>query len=1415
LGFKENHIIFVAKGERQKFQRFLKQGKNYSKEELNMRKKLLSMLLMLSMLFTMLPFPAMAEEADIIGEKEEIIAFAPLKETEKTVAAGTSIEDLELPETLTAAVRTDTVTEKLNGFEYEETLVDIPAVWTSQPEYLIDTAGEYVFTPIIEGFTLAGPVELPQIIVTVEEAILRETVSSMSHAEYNIWVAGVQVTDANKDNITAPGITKGEVIYDSDTNTLTLTDATIIYNGNVVDTYIHDLIILLNGENIVTSTSAVDDNAFCTRGWGDFTFKGDGSLEASGKYSGIYAFGDINIEGGTITATGEKVGISTNSGHITIIGGNVTAIATTTGSATYHGYGIAKDHNRGLTLTVSGDAEVTARGIRGAIGPYDKVTINTTHSIKAGDNESNADIVIVPDESTWQMTYIQLIPGNTISGKITDKKGNPIAGATLQIQKDGADFGMPVATGADGTYTTQSVPNGNYTIKVSKSRYLDTVIEDVNVNNSPITGIDAILNLITYPNWEAAAVTAVEDTDYERSGDIYAIHTAKGMAWFAKAVNDGDTFAGKVVELANDIDLEDVPVEDYDCTEEEFSEKITHANSWIPIGKNKTGFSDAVFSGTFDGKGHTVSGVKINSTGTDRVADNDRGLFGHINNATIKNLGVVNSHVIFYNTGGGIVGYIHGENSLMKNCYFDGVVGPSRVYMGGLAGANEGTVQNSYNRGNISGTSSSIGGLVGYNKTSGVIENCYNIGTVEGGNAGSLVGDNSGNIRYCYWLEGSLTEGLGYNYGSGENIESMTEADMKKAAGEENSLINKLNSWVYEKNDSTYRAWVPGLDGYPVLQIAELCKVTFDANGHGTAPDGIIAVKDSTIALPTAPTTSGYKFDGWFTKDGAGDDWGAKFTETTTVTGDITIYAKWTENPTFTITVLDGGHGTASANLTSAEEGTEITLTATPNSGYIFKEWSSTESLTFTEGSKYTAAAKFIMPGNPVILTANWEYSSSGSGGGSGSGGSSANNTISINVIPPSPDMPDSPTQGEIKVSGTVDNEGKVIVNITEKYVTDMYNKAMEDAKKRGNEQNGITLVFRVETGSRTASGITVNLPKTVQEFIIAKKIVNIIIVVDNPDIRISMDLETIKEINRQAESDVNVEAVRGDRSKLTGEARRIIGNRPVFDLKVNHSRGKQIQNFGTGTVSITIPYNLDENEKAENIRAVYIDDNGKVHWLDNSAYDKTEKAARFSTNHFSLYGVGYMEEALTFIDIAGHWAKEDIEYVIKQGLFSGTSSDTFSPNMAMTRGMFVTVLGRMAKADVISYKESSFTDVKSDAYYMGYIEWASKNGIVNGIGNKEFAPDKSITREQMAAIMQNYAKYKGLTLAKVNKEKTFADSKKISTYAGEAVKEMQMAGIISGKEGNLFDPQGTATRAEVSSVLRRFVELTASKDTM
>lgn len=500
-------------------------------------------------------------------------------------------------------------------------------------------------------------------------------------------------------------------------------------------------------------------------------------------------------------------------------------------------------------------------------------------------------------------------------------------------------------------------------------------------------------------------------------------------------------------------------------------------------------------------------------------------------------------------------------------------------------------------------------------------------------------------------------------------------------------------------------------------------------------------------------------------------------------------------NVVYPVTVANGAGGG------SYSESATVTVTANTRSNYTFIGWSSDDVL-FADNT--AATTTFIMPGKAVTVTANYRENSSG---GSDDGSSA--------IIPLPTDGPNLPTMSEISVNGTLGGNGSAAVNITAQNVIDAYNQVLAQTQQNGNEVSGITLVLRVDTGTRSISGISVNLPKAAQDTIISRRIENTLVVVNNPDIRIGMDLATIREINRQANADVNITATRASSGSLTGNARTAIGNRPVFELRINYGSGRQVQSFGTGSVTVSIPYILGANEQPSNVQAVYADANGAVHWLTNSVYDSVNQVLRFSTPHFSTYGVGYKQTNTTFTDTANHWAKDDIGFVVSRGLLSGTSATTFSPNTTMTRGVFVTALGRLADVNVSEYKRSSFTDVKNDANYMGYIEWANNNNILKGVGDGKYVPDQPISREQMAIILQNYAKVTGLTLPKVYAANTFADSTKISASAKDAVKQMQTAGIISPKNGNIFDPQTAVTRAEVSAVLHRYVQIMIASETM
>ncbi len=178
------------------------------------------------------------------------------------------------------------------------------------------------------------------------------------------------------------------------------------------------------------------------------------------------------------------------------------------------------------------------------------------------------------------------------------------------------------------------------------------------------------------------------------------------------------------------------------------------------------------------------------------------------------------------------------------------------------------------------------------------------------------------------------------------------------------------------------------------------------------------------------------------------------------------------------------------------------------------------------------------------------------------------------------------------------------------------------------------------------------------------------------------------------------------------------------------------------------------------------------------------------------------------FEDVKGHWAESAIKFVVERNIFKGTSANKFEPNMTITRGMFVTLLGRVANVDPSDYKQSSFSDVPNAAYYMPYVEWAKERGIVNGISATKYAPNDLVTREQMAVMLDNFARIHGITLPAIKESKPFVDDSEIASWSKSAVKTMQKAGIITGKTGNRFDPKGKASRAEGAAVLQRFIQI-------
>ncbi|MHB8062658.1 MAG: S-layer homology domain-containing protein, partial [Ruminiclostridium sp.] len=241
--------------------------------------------------------------------------------------------------------------------------------------------------------------------------------------------------------------------------------------------------------------------------------------------------------------------------------------------------------------------------------------------------------------------------------------------------------------------------------------------------------------------------------------------------------------------------------------------------------------------------------------------------------------------------------------------------------------------------------------------------------------------------------------------------------------------------------------------------------------------------------------------------------------------------------------------------------------------------------------------------------------------------------------------------------------------------------------------------------------------------------------------------------------------------------------------------------------------YTLSDISTGHTISAVFTKVTGLPYYIDANG---KESFIGFASNaggtmkYIAPKGVTvlFKENPKSFIDIADHWAKENIDFVTEREIFAGSENSKFGPNTGMTRGMFVTVIGKLYEKSYGSIKgNNTFSDVDTNAYYAKYVAWANENGIIKGIGDNKFVPNGEVTREQMATIMFNYATFLGKAPQgdwMINI--TYPDKAKISNWAISSAAYCQLKNIITGRENGEFAPKATATRAETAVVVEKFV---------
>ena len=425
------------------------------------------------------------------------------------------------------------------------------------------------------------------------------------------------------------------------------------------------------------------------------------------------------------------------------------------------------------------------------------------------------------------------------------------------------------------------------------------------------------------------------------------------------------------------------------------------------------------------------------------------------------------------------------------------------------------------------------------------------------------------------------------------------------------------------------------------------------------------------------------------------------------VNGTLTVEDK----VEFTVTVTSGGNGTASASPAKAVAGTEITLTATPNTGYHFKEWQ------VISGGVTIKDNKFTMPNANVEVKAIFEE-----------------------------DAPPAPTEFIVTFDG---NGGTPSVGSMT--TTNQKLPSLPSASRSGS--------YSFDGWYTKKSGGT----------------------------KITTDTEF--------PADTTVYA----HWTYTGGGY----NPPVTYYTLHFETGG-----GSDISSVREAYNayIDLTQYVPTWRGHTF-----IGWY--SERSLTNKVSGvYLTKDMTVYAGWRVDEnpgtgANPFTDVSEKdWFYGDVMFVYENGLMLGTSKTLFSPHGTATRGMMATVLWRMEGSPAPKGK-NSFTDVEAGKWYADAITWTAENGIFAGYGKDKFGPDDPITREQLAAIFYRYADYKGYDLTVKGNLDKFKDSDKITDYAKTAMQWAVGSGLVKGKSGNLLDPQGTATRAEIAAMLHRFIE--------
>ena len=263
-----------------------------------------------------------------------------------------------------------------------------------------------------------------------------------------------------------------------------------------------------------------------------------------------------------------------------------------------------------------------------------------------------------------------------------------------------------------------------------------------------------------------------------------------------------------------------------------------------------------------------------------------------------------------------------------------------------------------------------------------------------------------------------------------------------------------------------------------------------------------------------------------------------------------------------------------------------------------------------------------------------------------------------------------------------------------------------------------------------------------------------------------------------------------------------ITGERDTVQMTLAHDG-----DFGF-TMTLTAPLGAENAGYWANL--YHFDEDAERLTFETAAEIDADGSVSLSLSHASQYAIVIDDHShatiyLPFSDVSdSDWFYDPVVWIYNEGLMTGTSATTFEPNTSTTRAMIVSMLARME--NVTSAADAGFADVAANDWYATAVNWAAASGITSGTGDGNFSPNTAITREQLAAILMNYAQYKGQDVSARATLDTYNDATAISSWANDVMSWAVAEGLLTGVTNDQLQPQGNATRAQVAAIFERFL---------